>query len=160
MPWVMFRLPCLALVLIAALGPDRALATDIGDPGEFVKDVYKKLAASETSTRGPYAPPTDIYSPRLAALFAADEARAKGEVGCIDFDFWINAQDSELKEVRVTVRPASSETGSLMVIATFRNGPLQEIHFDFKKIGGRWLLDDVHSVKKPQWTLSALLKCQ
>jgi hypothetical protein len=35
----------------------------------------------------------------------------------------------------------------------------QEIHFDFHHIGRRWLLDDVHSVKEPRWSLSQILQC-
>jgi hypothetical protein len=47
------------------------------------------------------------------------------------------------------------------VIAKFLNGSEpQEIHFEFRRRGGRWLLDDVHSVLAPrQWTLSEILGC-
>ena len=42
----------------------------------------------------------------------------------------------------------------------FRNsGEPQEMHFDFRRISGRWLLDDAHSLSAPPWTLSELLKC-
>jgi hypothetical protein len=145
--------------MVAMVCPALALATEISDPVEFVHNVYRNLAASEPSGREPYTPPDDIYTPRLKALFAADARRAKGEVGCVDFDFWINGQDSELKNVRVSRRLAPGQADRMMVIATFINGAPQEIHFDFQKIKGKWLLDDVHSLKEVPWTLSALLQC-
>lgn len=148
------------MVAMAAACPALAWATEIGDPVEFVQSVYRHIAASEPSAREPYTPPDDIYTPRLKARFDADARRAKGEVGCVDFVFWINGQDSELKNVRVSRRPVpGGPADRMMVIATFLNGTPQEIHFDFQKIKGKWLLDEVHSFKEIPWTLSALLKC-
>ena len=129
-----------------------AFATDVADPVTFVKDVYRHIATSAH-----YDPPTDIYTPRLKALFDEDKRRANGEVGCIDFDFWTNAQDLQLKNVQVTGKAAGPDR--MLVIATFVNFRPQEIQLDFQKIGGKWLLDDARSMAGEKWTLSKLLKC-
>jgi hypothetical protein len=134
-------------------------ATEIVDPAKFVTDVYSRYAASDRKG-GTYSAPADIYTPRLKALFAEDKRRAGGEVGCIEFDFWTNAQDYGLRDVHVTSQDVTGHPDQKLVIATFLNlRQPQEIHFDFQKVGGKWLLDDVHSLKKETWTLSKLLHC-
>jgi hypothetical protein len=104
---------------------------------------------------------TEVYTPRLEALFAADDRRRHGEVGCIDFVFWVNGQDWELNNVSVTSQDVPGHPDRRLVIATFMSiGTPEEIHFDFQRIGGRWLLDDAQSLRGERWTLSTLLKCR
>jgi hypothetical protein len=101
---------------------------------------------------------TNIYTPRLEKLLRDDKRKAKGEAGCLDFVFWLNAQDWKITNLIIT----SSDDGQdrQTVITKFRNsGEPQEMHFDFRRIAGRWLLDDAHSLSAPPWTLSELLKC-
>jgi hypothetical protein len=132
----------------------------ISDPPAFVTEVYRHFSASE---HGPdYEPPENIYTPRLQALFAADDRRRRGEVGCIDFVFWVDGQDWELKNVQVTSRDVAGHPDRKLVVATFVNlGHAEEIQLDFQKIAGRWLLDDARSVKTDRrWTLSRILKCK
>ena len=154
----MRNLPAVALC-ISALVSALDAQTRITDPAAFVSEVYRKLASAARSDS--YDPPDDIYTPRLKALLDDDERRAHGEVGCIDFHFWVNGQDYKIKKVRVVARGPGESPDRRLVIATFLNlGDATEIHFDFQRIAGRWQLDDVHGVKpgKP-WTLSEILKC-
>jgi hypothetical protein len=131
-------------------------ASQIDDPKNFVTEVYRRFVAAE-STHSSYKPPDDIYTARLGKLLRDDKRRAKGEVGCLDFVFWINAQDWRISQLNVT---ADEGRERRTVIAKFLNtGEPQEIQFDFLHNTGRWLLDDVHSVSAPPWTLSEILKC-
>jgi hypothetical protein len=132
-------------------------ATRIDDPKSFVADVYRRLVATQ-STHSSYEPPGDIYTPRLEKLLRDDKRKAKGEVGCLDFVFWLNAQDWTITHLSITSVDDGRERRT--VITKFRNGgEPQEIHFDFRFDTGRWLLDDAHSVSAPPWTLSEILKC-
>jgi Protein of unknown function (DUF3828) len=132
-------------------------ATRIDDPVSFVAGVYRHFIEVQ-SKDSPYTPPEDIYTPRLAKLFQDDQKRAKGEVGCLDFDFWVNAQDWTIKNLSVT--KGTSGVDRETVIARFVNlGEREEIHFDFLRVDGRWLLDEVQSTTNPRWTLSKILKC-
>ncbi len=132
-------------------------ATRIDDPKAFVTEVYRRLIA-EQSTHSLYTPPDGIYTPRLEKLLRDDKRKAKGEVGCVDFVFWINAQDWTITHLSVTSTDNGPERKT--VITKFLNGgERQEIHFDFRLSSGHWLLDDVHSLSAPPWTLSELLKC-
>ncbi len=132
-------------------------ATRIEDPTKFVTEVYRHYVAAQ-STHKTYSPPDNIYSARLAKLIREDREKAKGEVGCLDFDFWVDGQDWTIKDVSVTSQDQGKDRK--VVVAKFVNlGEREEIHFDFQQTGGRWVLDDVHSLKAPQWTLSKILKC-
>ncbi len=129
-------------------------ATRIDDPKTFVTEVYRRLVATHST----YTPPDDIYTSRLEKLLRDDKRKAKGEVGCLDFVFWVNAQDWTITHLTITSADDSQERKT--VITKFLNGgEPQEIHFDFRRNAGRWLLDDVHSLSAPPWTLSEILKC-
>ena len=106
-----------------------------------------------------YSPPDDIYTARLTKLLRDDRRKAKGEVGCLEFDYWVDGQDYMIS--RVTVTSADEGPDRKTVVAKFLNFQisLTEIHYDFRRMGGRWLLDDVHSTLDPTWTLSEILKC-
>jgi len=132
-------------------------ATRIDDPKTFVAEVYRRFLASE-SHHYAYSPPEDIYTARLGKLIRDDKRRANGEVGCVGFVFWLNAQDWKI--TALTITSADNGQDRKTVITKFRNsGEPQEIHFDFRREKGRWLLDDVYCKSAPPWTLSELLKC-
>ena len=132
-------------------------ATRIDDPKTFVTEVYRRLVAAQ-STHSTYSPPDDVYTPRLEKLLRDDKRKAKGEVGCLDFVFWVNAQDWTITQLTITSADKGKERKT--VTTKFLNGgEPQEIHFDFRLDAGRWLLDDVHSLSAPPLTLSEILKC-
>ena len=133
-------------------------ATRIDDPVKFVSGVYAKLQVA--NPKNDYREPEDIYTPRLAALFALAEKEAAGEVGRIDFDFWTNSQDFELKDVKVRGQAVEGAKDREVVIATFKNvGRPEEIHFYFEKDKSGWKLDDARSMSGGEtWTLSLILK--
>jgi hypothetical protein len=148
--------PAWLLGLAFVVSLNAAPPTQIVDPEAFVKEIYGHLASSQH-----YDPPDDIFTPRLKALFARDRKWAKGEVGCLDFMFWVNGQDYKLKNVQISSRPVSGREDRRTIVAKFANlGTSNEIHFDFQKIGDRWLLDDARSTTKgTDWTLSKILNC-
>jgi Protein of unknown function (DUF3828) len=135
-----------------------AASTRIDDPVAFVREVYAHFVGAQN--RGPvYDAPQDVYTPRLSKLFEDDRKNTPaGDEGCLDFDFWLNGQDWKLTKIEVTEAMASQDRK--VVVAKFANaGTPQELHFEFRRIDGRWLLDDVSSLKDNAWTLSKILKC-
>jgi len=130
--------------------------TRIADPEAFVSQVYRSITAHPRD----YAPPRDIYTARLKALFLKDEQRAAGEVGCVDFDVWTNSQDPEgIRDIRVA-SIVSRNPKQKTVVASFVLTRPEEIHFEFRRFGKIWLLDEVSSQEAPRWTLSRLLRCK
>jgi len=130
-------------------------ATRIDDPEKFVRGVYAQIEKQS----GNYREPEDIYTQRLSDLFALDSKEAGGEVGRIDFDPWIDAQDSEIRSVHVSSKPVESAPSRRTVRATFKNiGRPEDIRFYFEQTKQGWKLDDMRSVGKENWTLSLILK--
>src|SRR5829696_2963094 len=131
----------------------------VEDPRAFVVQTY---AAYQRNPNGPEWP-AFAYSDRLRALFDDYERWAYGHddlVGSLDFDWWVNAQDWELRDVRVTERREGADRR--VVAARFNNaGRSDEVRFQFVREGGRWYLDDAVEGTGgggDGWTLSALLR--
>jgi len=156
---LIFQIVGLVLPLAWSVAASAAAPTRIEDPAAFVRTVYDRLAKDDN-----YAPPEDIYSPRLKALWAGEVRDAHGEVGRIDFDFWINAQDGKPRNVQIQTQPVEGRRDRQIVTAKFgfQDGPEKEtIRFYFERTAGVWKLDEVISAAagtQGAWTLSTILK--
>jgi hypothetical protein len=145
----------------AAVPAHRAAhARGVEDPRAFVA---QRFAGYRSGTDHVPPDPARAYSPRLAALFAVYDRwqhRHPDEVGSIDFDWWINAQDWELSGVSVT--QADTGANARTVTAHWTNsGRADSSRFLFVRIGGRWYLDDAVNGTGhggDGWTLSELLR--
>ena len=132
----------------------------IDDPRAFVA---QRFAGYRSGTDHVPPDPVWAYSPRLAALFATYngwQRRHPDDVGSIDFDWWINAQDWELSGVSLT--QADTGPNARTVTAHWTNsGRADSSRFLFVRIGGRWYLDDATNGTGhggDGWTLSELLR--
>lgn len=140
----------------AAAFVQRIRQPGVSDPRAFVAATYARYRAD------PGVPPPDqsfAYSPRLRALFAAyDRDLGGGDlVGSLDFDWWTNAQDYRIANVRLTERRHGP--GRMTITARFDNYDAhEEVRFLFVRVGGRWYLDDAVHGGAEGWTLSALLR--
>jgi hypothetical protein len=130
-------------------------ATKIDDPEKFVRDVYSHIAKDSRN----YREPEDIYTQHLSDTLALDSKEAGGEVGRLDFDFWTNSQDSELKDIHVTSHAVDNAPTRRVVLAKFKNIDRHEqIYFYFEKTKDGYKLDDMRSAGKEAWTLSLIAK--
>jgi hypothetical protein len=126
--------------------------TKIDDPVKFVKMEY-------ATTVGKKPEPDDIYSSRLEALFDLDTKEAHGEVGRLDFDFWMNGQDGTVSGVTISKVGVENAKDRLIVVAKLKNEQTpNEINFYFEKTAKGWKLDDVRSLAGDPWVLSLALK--
>jgi hypothetical protein len=137
----------------------RVYRPGVSEPRGFVAATYGRYRAH------PDVPPPDqsfVYSPRLRTLFAAyDRDLGGGDlVGALDFDWWTNAQDYRIANVRLTERRNGPDRRT--IIARFDNYDAhEEVRFLFVRQSGRWFLDDaVQGLggRGDGWTLSALLR--
>ena len=131
----------------------------VEDPRAFVQSTYDLYRA------GPEAPiewPSHAYSDRLRGLFDAYDAWARQHddlVGSLDFDWWVNAQDWELRSAELSEEQDGPDRRT--VVARFDNaGRVDTSRFLFVRQGGRWYLDDVSNGDAAQdgWVLSQLLR--
>ena len=141
----------LSLSFAIAVSPAQA-ATRIDDPVKFVTQVY-------ATTVGKKPEPDDIYSDRLKALWDLDTKDAHGEVGRVDFDFWMNGQDGTVSGVKISKVAVDNAPDRMIVVSKFKNEQTpNEIHFYFEKTAKGWKLDDVRSLLGDPWVLSIQLK--
>jgi hypothetical protein len=141
-----------AAAIALPLASAHAAPTRIDDPLKFVKAMYTTVVSKKPE-------PTDIYTPRLDALFKLDQKEAGGEVGRIDFDFWMNGQDGDVTDLTVTQTPVENTASRVVVVAKFKSFKTpEEIHLYFEKTPAGWKLDDARSATGEQWTLSTVLK--
>lgn len=136
-----------------------APAAGVTDPVVFIRSVYERTAED-----GPDESAENIYSERLRGLFADERRDAGGEVGRLEFNFWTNAQDDDVKSADVGSQDVEGRPDRRIVTASFVNiGRPSTIHYHFERAGGRWYLDDARNEGgKGQddwpWTLSLILK--
>lgn len=138
-------------------GQGHAQATGVEDPRAFVQaqfEAYRTEVAPEW--------PEHVYSRRLRGLFAAYDAWARQHddlVGSLDFDWWINAQDWELRSVDLIEEPEGPDRTT--ILARFDNAGRVDLNrFKFVREHGRWYLDDVVNGHRDEegWVLSSLLQ--
>ncbi len=150
------------------LAQPAAAATRIDDPKTFITQVYAGLMKGQTETGSSDEatdPPDDIYTPALAKAFADETRESAGDLGRLDFFFWVNGQDWRLADVEITERGVWRRPDRKVVAASFKNFDQENsLVFYFQKVGGRWLIDDVESIDVVEgeegyaWTLSLILK--
>jgi hypothetical protein len=134
------------LALLALPAAPRAAPTD--DPVAVVRAFYAR-----DSIRA-----YEFYSARLKALFVEDERQADGDIGNLDFAFYINAQDTEdgwERTLRVDLVKRTARNAE--VRATFKNFQPQDIRYALVRENGRWLINDGRSVIETRWVLSEIL---
>jgi len=84
------------------------------------------------------------FEPGLAALIIKDQkaAAARGEVGTLDGDPFVDAQDWQIETVAIAVRDAGPDKAQ--GTATFRNlGRPTTVTFDLVKRSGNWRIADI-----------------
>jgi hypothetical protein len=94
----------------------------------------------------------------LAKLFRDDRRKSKGEVGCLDFFFWVNGQDWTITDLIVTSADQGPDRKITEEIEAYLLSSV-----DVDKFGGYswsgWPVDEVHSASATPWTLSEILRC-
>lgn len=147
------RLFVILAMVIAVAGPALAAPTVFDTPRALLDYAYAPYAT------GDFKDDNDIlYSRALNALFAAAEAATKeDEVGPVDFDVFVNAQDFELTDLQIG--EPSPEGQGVSVPVSFRNfGDAQSLRFHLIREGEGWKIDDIESLTPGQeWRLTTLL---
>ena len=112
----LFSLLCVLGSFFAISAADAAPAKPIKvtDPAAAMKALYAKLEKDDFSTELP-------LSARLNALMALDSKEAKGEVGRLDGDYFINGQDSKVTNSVVSSREVDNAPGRKIVVVRFKN---------------------------------------
>lgn len=146
------RVTCFGFAIaFSALLPAIALAAE-PTPDATVRKAY---AVTQKTLDGggepPWRPPhrDALMSKSLAALFARDDRYQdeSGDIGHVGADPFIQGQDGEVKNLKVTVTQGPAG-GKALVTASFRSfGKAMSVPFRMVEEGGGWRIDDIGSGK-------------
>lgn len=107
-----------ALILAIMLGAAPAHAQPDVDPLSFIKAIHKTYKGTEGGL-------PRMYSRRLQALVDKDAKETPdGYVGRIDWDVFVDAQDTQLTELKIVL--VSKSAMAAQVRATFKNFVVQK----------------------------------
>ena len=143
-----------ALLLSVVALPAAAQAPD---PAAFVEALYKPYATTNPGP-GPLGSEAGIratFSPAVADLLIRDQRSAKRrqEVGCMDADPFIEAQDYEIRGLQVRAEQASDTAAT--VRASFRNfNKPTTLRYSLVMTDKGWRIDDIRG----QASLKAYLR--
>ncbi len=108
---------------------------------EAIYDHYKDKDAKGI----PLATDAEIrryFEPKLAALIIKDRKGARGEVGKLDGDPFVDAQDWQIDSVDAAVRNIGADKASATV--AFKNtGKPRTVILDLVKLKGDWRISDI-----------------
>ena len=120
---------------------------------QAIYDQYKGKDAKGVELTG-NAAVRRYFAPALAALIIKDRRQARGEVGKLDADPFIDAQDWEIEGVEVAVRDTTA--GKARATVSFKNlGQPQTVILDLVKLKQGWRIADITWDRKA--TLRGLL---
>jgi hypothetical protein len=131
-----------------------AWAQTQADPVAFVQGLYRGYEPGRT----PLPLEKQPFSLRMRKLFAADAAYAQGEVGRLDFDPIVNAQDWKLNGLKVTLVSKSDDIGAIVDAAFNDLGSKERIRFTLVRENGKWVIDEIQALQAMRWTLSKILE--
>lgn len=144
---------CVALLL--ALPVRLSLAAPVfSSPKALLEYAYKAYSTGDFPDDD-----TELYSAGLKSLFenAGDQQGSEDQVGPIDFDVFINAQDYQLTKLYIDDPVIKGDTATEAV--SFDNfGKPQSMQFYLVKEDGSWRIDDIEALTGDDtWRLSELL---
>ena len=145
-----------ALAILAATTPPSPAAED--SPRDFLAAIYanyqgKAAKGVDISSKGA---PERYFTPSLARLIENDAAQAakRKEVGALDGDPFVDAQDFEITDLKIDVK--DSPPDKAMATVTFKNfGKDVTVTLDLRKLKQGWRIDEI---KTPSGSLRALFK--
>lgn len=146
-------MPLLWLILILLPAPAVQAAPQFEDPRTLLEHAYQPYRDG-----GFPEDPYELWSPELLERWALMVARTpEDEVGAVDFDPMINAQDHDIGYVTIGA-PLVLENRAA-VTARFNNfGVPQRMRFTLVRGEGGWRIEDIEALTPGQdWRLSEIL---
>lgn len=125
------------------------VAAQANTPESVVQDLYRVHAEEFRTSRFRIMSGKDrklldkYFDKNLADLIWKDLTTHVGEVGVLDFDPFYNAQDADIKNLKVT--PAVVEGDKASATVTFTNyGKKEKLIYTLVKQNGAWKISDIN----------------
>jgi hypothetical protein len=122
----------------ATHAPDSAAAE------KFLRGIYTNYHANGHGVPNDKVKDADVYDASLIALMTADQKAADGEVGYLDGDPLCDCQDFDIREVKLSIKPA--DKNRLDATVSFHNLDAQKtLHLLLVETPKGWRVFDVMS---------------
>ena len=133
---------CLAFATVAVQAADPSAKS-------FVEGIYAAYKGKDA--RGialdSNAAVRRYFEPKLAALIIKDRKEARGEIGKLDFDPFIDAQDWEIDAVDIAIQEVAPDKASATV--SFKSlGDQRRVVLALVKLKAGWRIADITSDRK------------
>lgn len=144
------------LALIGLLFAPLAVAQPYATPKALLEAAYSPYFTEEFPD-DPHA----LYSSRLKALWASADRESEDEVGAVNFDPFINAQDYQIENLVIGEEIALGDGRMTVPVGFLNMGEPQALDFTLVREGGGWLVDDIAATTPGyEFQLSELLSAQ
>lgn len=129
-----------ALALVAAARPAHADE----EAKRLLEGIYKTYTGSSADGLDYHseAKARRTFTPDTVPLFARDWREAKGEVGRLDFDPFVNGQDYEVTAYAVSIEETGPDQARATVQMTNLGKPQTVLH-DLKRTANGWRIHDI-----------------
>ena len=148
------------LLLAAALIVQTAALAQGASPLAFLEQVYKVYRNNSNARGIDYSKPDNVrryFAPPLAKAILKDkaDARKKDEVPRLNGDPFIDAQDWEIANLKIEMKPGATRRNATGVV-TFTNAKQpQTVTLDLVKTGDGWRIAEI---KAPSGSFKELFK--
>jgi hypothetical protein len=138
------RVIALALACVTAFASAFAAPSQPG-PQEFIEAIYQKYLGEGAEGAAITEPATirRYFTPAVAAALIKDQtvASKRGEVGALDGDPFIDAQDWKIADLKVAVMPAGAKANATVTFTNF--GDRRSVGLSLVKTTAGWRVDDI-----------------
>src|SRR5262245_15800974 len=138
------RVVALALACATVLASAFAAPAQPG-PQEFIEAIYQKYVGEGAEGAAITDPATirRYFTPAVAVALIKDQAVAakRGEVGALDGDPFIDAQDWKIADLKVAVTPAAAKANATVTFTNF--GDRRNVELSLLKTAAGWRIDDI-----------------
>ena len=116
-------------------------------PQQFLEAIYQTYVGKDSKGLG-LAKPAEIrryLEPALAAAMIKDSAAAakRGDVGTLDGDPFIDGQDWEITDVKVSASETGAKANGSVSFNNFKEA--QTVTLDLVKLSAGWRIADIHN---------------
>jgi hypothetical protein len=135
--------PCL-VALALAISPTLSASAADEQAKQFLERIYRPYIGSNGHGLDyQSAAKSRLYfDTELNALYRKDQKESAGEVGRLDFDPFVQAQDFAIDSVRVTI--VSEQAGRAKAMAAFTNaGQPVTVEYDLVQTSGGWRIANI-----------------
>jgi hypothetical protein len=133
-----------ALACVTVLATAFAAPAQPG-PQEFLEAIYQTYLGESSDGIAITEPATirRYFTPAVAAALIKDQTAAakRGEVGALDGDPFIDAQDWKISDLKIAVMPAGAKASATVTFTNF--GDRRSVALNLLKTAAGWRIDDI-----------------